>query len=43
MKTIKLKAVTYEMLFELSGKSNLGDVERWLDGQIKQMYQERKK
>ena len=38
MKDLNIKALTYEMLVELSGKKNKGDIEKYLDQLIKDLY-----
>ena len=38
MKNQNVKALTYEMLVELSGKKSKGDIEKYLDKLIKDIY-----
>lgn len=38
MKTLNVKTVVYEMLIELSRKKSKGDIEKWLEAEIKRMY-----
>ena len=38
MKNLNIKALTYEMLVELSGKKGKGDIEKYLDQLIKDLY-----
>ena len=38
MKNLNVKALTYEMLVELSGKKSKGDIEKYLDQLIKDIY-----
>ena len=38
MKQVKVNAVVYEMMMELSGKRSSGDIEKWLEKTIKSMY-----
>ena len=38
MKNLNVKALTYEMLVELSGKKGKGDIEKYLDQLIKHLY-----
>jgi len=38
MKSIKVNAVVYEMMMELSGKRSSADIEKWFEKTIKAMY-----